>query len=189
MWNSSYQILSYSVKHVYDVTHLLDSYARLLQKAIDIIWGNIKWVKKKQKNLYMVGDGDGRIWKPYYTERLIPMIPKSNAFKKSLRDILIKEWGSTRYAARYVDSAIKSAYSIMKSWRKNYLKGLRKRKKPVIKRRFVRVKETLYRFKDWKIVVTVKPDKLYLEFDLSRAWFKKRVEGCNLGGLYLRRAN
>lgn len=38
----------------------------------------------------------------------------------------------------YVDSAIKQAYSIMKSWKRNYVKGNRKREKPVIKHKFIR---------------------------------------------------
>lgn len=51
----------------------------------------------------------------------------------------MKEWS---YSSRYVDSATKTAYSIMNSQRRNYLKGRRKRSKPVVKKKFVRVKET-----------------------------------------------
>jgi len=60
------------------------------------------------------------------------------------------------YSKHYVDSAIKQAYSIMKSWRRSYLKGERSREKPTVKRRFVRIKETLYTFRDGKIKVSVK---------------------------------
>jgi len=31
-----------------------------------------------------------------------------------------------------------------------------------------------------KIMVTVKPRELYLEFDLSKAWFKRRMRGYGL---------
>jgi len=55
-----------------------------------------------------------------------------------------------------------------------------------MRRKFVRVKETLYRFKKWKIIITIKPWQLYLDFDLSKAWFRKRVEGCDLGELILK---
>ena len=110
------------------------------------------------------------------------MIPKSREFKRSLRGVLLDDWS---YASHYVDSAIKVAYSIMSSWRRNYLKGRRGRNKPVVRRRFIRVKETLYR--NGKIRMTIKPRELYLEFDLSRAWFKRRVEGWNLGELILKR--
>ncbi|MFN4046129.1 MAG: zinc ribbon domain-containing protein, partial [Acidilobaceae archaeon] len=43
-----------------------------------------------------------------------------------------------------------------------------------------------YRVKDWKIIVTVKPWELYLEFDISRAWFRGRVEGLDMGELILK---
>ena len=82
-----------------------------------------------------------------------------------------------------LDSAIKTAYSILNSWRRNYIKRKKSKNKPVIKRKFVRIKETLYRFRDWKITITIKPRQLYLKFNLSKAWFRKRVEGYDLGEL------
>ena len=162
MQRSSYKILSYKIKHNYNIAEFLSSYRYLLQKAIDVIWDSIEW-KRKGK-------------------RLIPVIPKSREFKRILRNELLKDWN---YASHYVDSAIKTAYSILNSWRKNYLKGKRSRRKPVVKRKFVRVKETLYRLKEWKLRITVKPRKLYLEFDLSRVWFKKRINW-DLGELILK---
>jgi len=35
-------------------------------------------------------------------------------------------------------------------------------------------------------VITIEPRQLYLEFDLSKAWFKKRVDDCDLGELILK---
>jgi len=180
---SPYQILSYKLKHNYDIGDFLNDYRNLLQKAIDIIWDNIDWIERKQKNRYLIKQGRRKIKKYYYVRRLIPLIPKSREFKRDLRNILLENWN---YASHYVDSAIKTAYSILKSWRRNYLKGRRKRRKPVVKRKFVRVKETLYKFEDWKIRITIKPWKNYLEFDLSRAWFKNRVKDCDLGELILK---
>lgn len=168
MQGNSYKILSYKVKHGYDVRGFLLSYRFLLQKAVDIIWDNIGWIEKKRKK--------------------IPVVPKSREFKRSLRNELLKSWS---YASHYVDSAIKVAYSIINSWKRNYIKGRRERNKPQVKRLFARIKETLYRYRDGKIVVTIKPREIYLEFDVSRAWFKNRVEGCELGELVLKekRAN
>ena len=163
MRRNSYRILSYKVKHGYELGDFLSSYRHLLQRAVDAIWEGIEWKKREG--------------------RLIPMIPKSREFRKALRNNLLRGWG---FAAHYVDSAIKTAYSIINSWRRNYIKGKRRRSKPVVKRAFVRVKETLYRFRNEKIVITIKPYQLYLEFDLSRAWFRKRVEGCDLGELILK---
>jgi len=159
----SYRILSYKIKHNYNVSEFLSSYRYLLQKAVDEIWDKIEWRKKGK--------------------RLIPIIPKSREFKRNLRNKLLRNWD---YASHYVDSAIKTAYSIVNSWRRNYLKGERGKNKPIVKREFVRVKETLYTFRDSKVRVTVEPRKTYLEFDLSKAWFRKRVEDCELGELILK---
>jgi len=180
---NSYVILSYKIKHDYDIGEFLNSYKHLLQKAIDTIWDNIEWIEKKQKNYYLVKQGRRKVKKYYYVKRLFPIIPKSKESKRALRDQLLKDWN---YASHYVDSAIKTAYSILNSWRRNYIKGKRGRNKPVVKRKFVRVKETLYRFRDEKIVITIRPRQLYLEFDLSKAWFRGRVEGCGLGELVLK---
>jgi putative transposase len=73
---------------------------------------------------------------------------------------------------------------MLKSWRRGYLKGERRREKPVIRKRFVRIKETLYTYKDGKIKVSVKPHEEYLVFDISKAWFLKRAKG-ELGELIL----
>jgi putative transposase len=73
---------------------------------------------------------------------------------------------------------------MLKSWRRSYLKGERRRGKPVVKRRFVRIKETLYSFKNGRIRVSVKAYTEYLEFDVSKAWFLGRARG-EMGELIL----
>jgi putative transposase len=93
----------------------------------------------------------------------------------------MKDW---EYSKHYVDSAIKQAYSMLKSWRRSYLKGERSREKPVVKKRFVRIKETHYSFKDGRIKVSIKPYEEYLEFDISKAWFLSRAKG-EMGELIL----
>ncbi|MCD6464884.1 transposase [Candidatus Bathyarchaeota archaeon] len=180
---SSYKILSYKIKHGYNVEDFLNNYRYLLQKAINIIWENIEWIERKQRNYYLIRNGKRFKRKYYHVKRLIPIIPKSREFKRNLRNSLLKDW---KYASHYVDSAIKVAYSIINSWKRNYLKGKRGKNKPIVKRKFVRVKETLYVYRNNKIRITVKPRELYLEFDLSNAWFRKRVNGCDLGELILK---
>jgi len=101
---SSYQVRAYNVRHRYDVNGFLEAYRRLLQKAVDEIWAEIRWIEKY---------GKGR-------KRLIPIIPKDNSFKNHLRNSLLEGWS---YLKHYVDSAIKQAYSMLKSWRRSYLKG------------------------------------------------------------------
>jgi putative transposase len=157
---SSYQVRAYNIRHRYDVSEFLEAYRRLLQKAADEIWAGIRWIEKH--------DRKGR-------KRLIPIIPKDNIFKNHyLRNLLMEGWD---YSKHYVDSAIKQAYSIMKSWRRSYVKGERRRKKPVVKRRFVRIKETLYTYRNGKIKVSIKPHEEYLKFDVSKAWFLSRAKG------------
>jgi len=162
-----YQVRAYNIRHSYDVSGFLEAYRRLLQRAVDEIWAKIRWIEKCDKR--------GR-------KRLTPVIPKGNFFKNHyLRNLLMEGWG---YSKHYVDSAIKQAYSMLKSWRRSYIKGERHREKPVVRKRFVRIKETLYSFRDGKIRVSVKPHEKYLEFDISKAWFLSRAKG-ELGELIL----
>jgi putative transposase len=108
------QIRAYNVKHNYNVSSFLEDYRRLLQRAVDEIWNNIVWIKKK--NFYRVKEN-----KNYYVTRIIPIVTKSNEFKNHyLRNLLMKDW---RYSKHYVDSAIKQAYSIVKSWSRFTLTG------------------------------------------------------------------
>jgi putative transposase len=93
----------------------------------------------------------------------------------------MEDWG---YSRHYVDSAIKQAYSIMHSWRRSYLRGERRRERPVIKKRSVRIKETLYSYRDGVIKVSVKPYEEYLLFDISKAWFLSKARG-QMGELIL----
>jgi putative transposase len=101
------QIRAYNVRHNYELKEFLEDYRRLLQRAVDEIWNNIVWIEKK--NFYRVKGN-----KNYYVTRIIPIVPKSNEFKNHyLRNLLLKDW---RYSKHYVDSSIKQAYSIVKSW-------------------------------------------------------------------------
>jgi putative transposase len=149
----SYRVRAYNLKHSFDISKFLEAYRRLLQKAVDEIWAKIRWIEKY--------DREGR-------KRIIPIIPKDNTFKNHyLRNLLLEDWS---YSKHYVDSAIKQAYSMLKSWwRRSYLKGERRSEKPVVKRRFVRIKETLYTYRDGWIRVSMKPYEEYLEFDVSKA--------------------
>ena len=173
-------VLTYRMTHDWDVRELLTEYQRILQRAIDEIWENTTWKEKKIQHRYPIGNGKHKY---YETTRLIPYFPKSNGFKRELRNELLKNWP---FAKHYVDSAIKTAYSILESWRQNYLRGRRKRRKPVVKRKFVRVKTTLMKVEGSKIRVTVKPREEYLELDYSNEWFYERIKGWKVGELIIR---
>ena len=132
--SESLLVKAYSIPHSLDVRGFLDDYMRLLNSILDDLWRTIEW-KRKGK-------------------RLIPSIRKDRAFKKELRDKHLEGW---IYSKHYVDSAIKQAHSVLNSWRKGYLRGKAGGMKPVLKRRFVRIKETLYSYRDGVIRISIKP--------------------------------
>ncbi|MGQ4833860.1 MAG: RNA-guided endonuclease InsQ/TnpB family protein [Candidatus Asgardarchaeia archaeon] len=173
-------VLTYRMTHEWNVEKLLKEYQRVLQWAVDEIWENTTWKEKKIKHRYFL---DGKRYKFYETTRLIPYFPNSNEFRRNLRNKLLVGWF---FAKHYVDSAIKTAYSILTSWRKNYIKGKRKRKKPLVNRRFIRVKTTLMKVEGSKIRITIRPRGEYLELDFSKEWFYERIKGWKVGELIIR---
>jgi len=75
---------------------------------------------------------------------------------------------------------IKTAYSILKSWRKNYVKGDRRRRRPTARRLFVRAKQTLIKLEGEKLRVTIKRAE-YVYLDLSARYFKLPSEVSSAG--------
>jgi putative transposase len=114
----------------------------------------------------------------------VPELPKSSSFKKKLRDELLKDCPCAKH---WVDAVIRTAYSVMESWRKKYLKGRAKKVKPKVKRRFARCKITLMRvdYERKTIRITVKPGE-YLEVSWASNWFTRRVEGWRVGEVILK---
>lgn len=173
-------VLTYKMNHSWNVQDLLIEYQKLLRRAINEIWENTTWKEKRVKHRYSIGNGKHRY---YETTRLIPYFSKSNEFKRELRSKLLRNWP---FAKHYVDSAIRTAYSILESWRQSYLRERRKRRKPVVKREFVRVKTTLMKVEGSKIRITVKPRDEYLELDYSGEWFYERIKDWKVGELVIR---
>jgi len=105
----------------------------------------------------------------------IPIIPRDRAFKKRLRDELMK---GNPYAAHWVDAVIRTAYSIMESWRRRYLRGRARKVKPRVRRRFARCKITLMKidYQAKTIRITLKPWE-YLTISWRSTWFEHRVRG------------
>lgn len=161
--SESLLVKAYSIPHSLDVKDLVDNYMCLLNSVLDDLWGMIEWKRKGN--------------------RLIPLIRKDSAFKKELRDKHLRGWV---YSKHYVDSAIKQAYSVLNSWRKRYLKGKTGRRKPVLRRRFVRVKDTLYSYRDRVVKISIKPFQESISIDLKESWFWDRIQGLELGELILK---
>ncbi|MEM3105116.1 MAG: transposase, partial [Candidatus Bathyarchaeia archaeon] len=151
-------VKAYSIPHNLEVNELIEDYMRILNAISEDLWRNMTW-KSKGK-------------------RLIPFLRKDNAFRKGLRDKYLKGWV---YSKHYVDSAIKQAYSILESWRKRYLHGRAGRSRPELKRKFVRVKETLYSYRDGVLKVSIKPYEESVTVDLRKAWCWDRIRGLELG--------
>jgi len=152
------------------VSDLITWYVETLQKAIDIIWDNIRWELRKPKLIRRNGVLQTLMGLKLHN----PIIPKGEKFNRMLRDILMKD---NPYAKHWVDAIIRKAYSIIKSWRKRYLKGKARKAKPRIKRRFAKCKITLMKvdYKEKTIRITMKPHE-YLEITWRGAWFEKSVK-------------
>jgi len=149
---------SYTLQHERgeELEPLLREYRDVVNQILEELWDNIEWEKEKVKG------------KKQY--RLLPKYKvdiKSKEYKKKLRDSLLQGWP---YAAHWVDSAIKTAYSILKSWRKNYVKGERKRRRPTTRRLFVRAKQTLIKLEGERLRLTIKPGE-HVYIDLSKRYF------------------
>ena len=162
------------------VSELITWYLRTLQRAVDIIWDNIEWryrfpriERRKRKQIVII---------PYKLK--VPELPKDKSFKKRLRDDLLQ---NCPYARHWVDAVIRTAYSIMESWRKRYLKGGARKIKPRVKKRFARCKITLMsvNYGEKKIRITVKPGE-YIEISWSSRWFTRMVEDWRIGEVVLK---
>ena len=162
------------------VSELITWYLRTLQRAIDIIWENIEWKyrfprieRRKRKQVVII---------PYKLK--VPELPKDKSFKKRLRDELLLD---CPYAKHWIDAVIRTAYSIMKAWRKRYLKGKVRRIKPRVKKRFARCKITLMKvnYEEKSIRVTIKPGE-YIEVSWGGKWFTRRVKGWRIGEVVLK---
>jgi putative transposase len=159
---------SYSLRHERgdELFPLLKAYRDAVNRVLEELWNNIEWEKRK-----IPGKKQWRLLPKYKVD------VHSGKYKKKLRESLLEDWD---YAAHWVDSAIKTAYSIFKSWRKNYVRGDRKRNKPTARRLFVRAKQTLIKLEGEKLRVTIKPGE-HVYLDLSKRYFKLPSEVSSAG--------
>ena len=114
----------------------------------------------------------------------VPIIPKDGGFKRTLRSELLK---GCPYSSYWVDSVIRTTYSIIESWRKRYLRGRAKKAKPKVKRRFARCKITLMKidYNAKAIRITLKPWE-YLTVSWKGLWFDRRVRGWTVGEVVIK---
>ena len=146
-------IKTYSMMHQLSLGPFFTAYKALLNHLLAESWEQIQW-----KAISIRGKTQ---------TRLMPIIP-TYAFKKELRQRYLSQW---TYAKHWVDSALKTAFAILKSWKKNYLRGNRKRHCPMVKRAFVRVKQTLMKLEGEQLRISIKPRE-FVYIDLSHRYFK-----------------
>ena len=149
---------SYSLQHECreELEPLLRAYRDAVNQILGELWNNIEWERRK-----IPGKKQWRLLPKYKVDM------HSGKYRRRLRDSLLEDWD---YAAHWVDSAIKTAHSIFKSWRKNYVKGERKRRRPTARRLFVRAKQTLIKLEGERLRLTIKPAE-YVYLDLSKRYF------------------
>jgi len=159
---------SYSLKHERgdELSPLLKAYRDAVNGVLEELWESVEWKKSKVN-----GKKQWRLLPKYEADI------HSGEYRKKLRDSLLVDWP---YAAHWVDSAMKTAYSIFKSWKKNYVKGDRKRNKPTARRLFARVTQTLVKLEGEKLRLTVKPDE-HVYIDLSKRYFPLPREVSSVG--------
>ncbi len=145
---------TYSLRHSLDVRRFLNVYIAVLNSMIKDIWDTIEWEEKPIKRKKQ--------------KRLIPHYKTDKVMKSILRNRYLENW---EYSNHWVDSAMKTAYSILGSWKKNYNKGRRKQNCPVVKRPFARIKQTMMKLEGDKLRISIKPFE-YLYIDLSKRYFK-----------------
>ncbi|MBS7613782.1 transposase, partial [Candidatus Bathyarchaeota archaeon] len=156
-------VKAYSMSHTFNVDELIEDYMHVLNAIFDDLWSSITW--KRQ------------------AKRVIPFLKKDNDFRKSLRVKYLSGW---TYSKHYIDSAIKQGYSVLESWRKRYMHGRAGRNKPRLKRKFVRVKETLYTYRNGVIRISIKPYEESAVIDLRKTWCWDKIKDLELGELILK---
>lgn len=169
--NQNYR--TYSIKHDLNekksnlnLDKFFWDYNDVLNSVIHDIWNTIVWKEWeiKKKNVKK----NGNHYCQYNQKRLFPNYKKDREFKKELRHKYLEGW---KYSTHWMNSVIDTAYSILDSWKKNYDKGKRKRNCPVVKRRFVRIKQTLMKIDGNELRISIKP-RQFVYVDLSKRYFK-----------------
>jgi putative transposase len=142
---------------------LLKAYRTLLNEIITEIWGTIEWKKVLKTRLH--DEKSNTRMKQF---RLFPHFESDKEFRRVLRTKYLENWP---FAAHWVDSAERTAFAIVRSWKKNYDKGERSMEKPLVKRLFAGVKQSLCKLEGDKLRITIKPGD-FVWVDLSKRYFK-----------------
>nr|MDO8097941.1 zinc ribbon domain-containing protein [Candidatus Njordarchaeota archaeon] len=163
-----------------EVVNLVSAYTGVVNEIVGAIWEMIHW-SAKWEHRHIVSDEtlnklpsnvrkllEWRSW----VKRIIPQLPRKRNALKTLRSQFIESW---TYNKHFVDGALKDAWSIPSSWRSNYVRGVRKRRKPLVRRRFARFKTTMLSWKHGVLKLSVRPRR-FIRFDVRGLWWLPRAK-------------
>jgi len=163
-----------------EVVNLVSTYTGVVNEIIGAMWEMIHW-SARWEHRRIVSDEtlsklpsevrktlEQRSW----VERVIPQLPRKQDALTILRNQFIESW---TYSRHFVDGALKDAWSILTSWRNNYIRGVRKRSKPLVRRRFARFKTTMLSWKDGVLKLSVHP-RHFIHFDVRGSWWLPRAK-------------
>nr|MDO8097878.1 zinc ribbon domain-containing protein [Candidatus Njordarchaeota archaeon] len=161
------------------LSHLIREYVETVNRAIGVLWQRVRWssewefrplVSSKTFRKLPPDARRGLTWRSY-VKRWIPHLPSKKEALRGLRNQLVEGWF---YSKHLVDGTLKDAWSILTSWRSNYLKGYRKERRPLLKRRFARFKTTMITVRDRVLRLSIHP-RQFIRFDFKGSWWLPRA--------------
>jgi putative transposase len=157
----------------------MGEYIGAVNFAIGGFWEHVRWSSRWVYRPIVSSETFRRLpleaqrslrWRSY-VKVLIPHLPRGEELRclqRTIRCHLLEDWGWSKH---YVDAALKDGHGILESWHSNYMNGDRRPHRPLVRRKFVRVKKTMIRCEGGMLRVSVKPNS-FLCFDLRKsAWW------------------
>ncbi len=111
-----------------EIVNLVSTYTGVVNDIIGAIWDRVLWIPRMEHRRIVSNETldklpfkvrkllEDRSW----VQRIIPWLPSKKVLK-TLRCQFIDHWF---YSKHLVDGALKDAWSILTSWRSNYVSGV-----------------------------------------------------------------
>nr|MDO8100241.1 hypothetical protein [Candidatus Njordarchaeota archaeon] len=161
-----------------EVVNLISAYTGVVNDIVGAIWDTVLWIPRMERRRIVSTETLDRLPSKVrklleqrsWVQRTTPWLPSKKMFK-TLRCQLIEQWF---YSKHFIDGALKDAWSILTSWRSNYIRGVRKRRKPLVRRRFARFKTTMASYRDGVLKLSIRPRR-FVWFDVQGLWWLPRA--------------
>nr|MDO8097746.1 zinc ribbon domain-containing protein [Candidatus Njordarchaeota archaeon] len=162
------------------VVDFVSAYNGVVNEIVGAMWEMIHWSIRWEHRRIVSDETLGRLPSEMrklleqrsWVKRVIPQLPRKRDVLKTLRSQFIESWTHSKH---FVDGALKDAWSILTSWRSNYVRGVRKRRKPLVRRRFARFKTTMLSWKHGVLKLSVRPRR-FIRFDVRGLWWLPRAK-------------